>query len=271
MIGSLTPRRQKALWANAWVWAATGAFAVAVIAGIVLFQKPREVQIAEVTAPAPVPEAPAPPPIVAPAAIPPPVVPKQAVPIGPAPGPEKTPPPPQGDIEALAAVPAPARPLAPQSAPAVGTGTIPAGDLGAGGGGGGRGGFGGVVGGANRAAGQSFAALAARPAPLSFDYRLTPEGVLRIVPVNAGFLTVEVSDAAGSFTPLFTNRLVTAGSVNEIMLPPDAVTALMIFGPRPASSAGSIVHGALDPPSGTKSDPNPTPDSLLVSEIPVKR
>ena len=127
------------------------------------------------------------------------------------------------------------------------------------------------MGGVTRAMAPPIAALAARPAPLSFDYRLAPEGVLRIEPASAGFLTVEVSDSAGSFTPLFSDRAVAAGSVNEIMLPPDAVTALMIFGPRPGSSAGSIVPSAMDPPSGTKSDPNPTPNSFLVSEIPVKR
>ncbi len=51
LIGALTPRRKNAWWANAWVWAATGAFAVAVITGVALFEKPREVQIAQVTAP----------------------------------------------------------------------------------------------------------------------------------------------------------------------------------------------------------------------------
>jgi hypothetical protein len=116
---------------------------------------------------------------------------------------------------------------------------------------------------------QSLAALAAKPTPLAFDYRLTPEGVLRIEPASAGFLTVSVVNSAGSSTSLFLNRPVAAASVNEIMLPADAVTAMVIFGPR--SATGYAGGGALDPPSGTKADPNPTPDSILAAIIPVKR
>ena len=281
LIGALAPQLQKAWWAKAWIWAATGAFAVAVIAGFVLFQKPREVQIAQVTAPAPVPEPPAPPPILSPPSAPAPVIPKQAVPIAPAPVSKKTPPP-QRDIEALAAVPAPARPLAPQPAPAVGTGAIPAGDSGAGaggGGGGGRGGraagFGGVVGGANRAAGQSFAALAARPSSFSFNYSVTPDGLLRITPEAPGFLTLGVNNTVAA-TVLFSGRPVQAGSAIDVMLPADSTSATIILEASPPTAqaketdiSDAVANGATDPPSGTKSDPNPSPTSRLIAVIRV--
>jgi hypothetical protein len=284
LIGALAPRRQRAGWAGAWIWAAAGAFAVAVIAGIVLFERPREVQIAQVTAPPAAPEPPVPAPVVPPPVVsPPPVVPKGAAPDIPAPADKKTAPQPAqaeaAEADALKAepppapAPAPAAPRQTNAPAAVGTlGGVPAGDLAGGGGGGGRGGGrgGAAAGGANRAVAQSFAALAAKPPRLAFDYRLTPEGVLRIEPASAGFLTVAVSDGAGSSTALFLNRPVAAGSVNEIMLPPDAVTAMVIFGPRSATGYGGFV-GSPDPPSGTKVDPNPTPDSILTAIVLVKR
>jgi len=307
MLAALAPR-QKAWWGRAWVWAATGAFAMAAIAGIVLFEKPRELEIAQVTAPA----APVPPPIVAPAVAPPvpppaaaavaqPVVPPAVAPTPavPAPALKKTQPPAEAapvatqgavtitaEASLLKTESAPPPPAAQAQAGAQSTqdsvtvaperafGGVPAaaGRGGRGGGGGGRGGAGGGGIGGNLGANRIVASPQAAVAPVrfAFDYSVTPEGILRIVPASAGFLTVEVSNGTG-YTALFSGRPVAAGSVNEIMLPPDAVSALTIFGLRAPASGENIVHGAMDPPSGTKFDPNPTPNSILVSEIPVKR
>jgi outer membrane biosynthesis protein TonB len=287
LMAAVAPRRENIWWKSVWAWAAAGAFATAVIAGIVLFKtSPPPQELARVIVPstpgpppiAPTAVVPPPvvsPPVVPPQVIPPPVIQKEAAPpvpaaapkiVAPASAPSPTPEPALPKAEA-----APAPPPAAQANAAADSQTVyGAVSVGALAGGGGRGGAAtAATSGAIRA--QSLAALAAKPPRLAFDYRLTPEGVLRIEPASAGFLTVEVSDTLGSFMPLFTDRPVAAGSVNEIMLPSDAVTALTIFGPRTAASYGSIVHGAMDPPSGTKSDPNPTPNSFLVSEIPVKR
>jgi hypothetical protein len=164
----------------------------------------------------------------------------------------------------VAAGPVAAPPTA-QANGALGTGTLPT-PAGAARGGGGRGG-----GGGGRGIGGQRAAAAGAPARFAFDYRLTPEGALRIEPAGPGFLTVEVSDKAGTYAVLFRDRVVAAGSVNEIALPPDAVTAVAILTTQPNPSAEEPVHGVMDPPSGTKSDPNPTPASRLFVEIPVKR
>jgi hypothetical protein len=120
----------------------------------------------------------------------------------------------------------------------------------------------------------------------AFDYSLTPEGLLRITPAADGFLTVAVNHAAAS-TVLFSGRMISARSVTEVMLPADAVSATVIFAAQAAPPAspqapqanaadafivnGATSAGATDPPSGTKSDPNPSPNSRLIAIIPVKR
>src|SRR5580704_9634883 len=116
---------------RAWVWAAAGAFATAVIVGIVLLEKPGERQIAQVIAPPPVPEqlVPAPAaataaaPNVAKAVIPTPaasklevssaVVAGEAKPVAPAPATQPAPPPP-----APRPAPAPPPPAASANGPA---------------------------------------------------------------------------------------------------------------------------------------------------------
>ena len=282
LIGALAPRRQKAGWPNAWMWAATGAFAVAVIAGIVLFEKPRELQIAQVTAPA-APEQAVPVPVVPAPVVSPQVVSKEAAPDIPAPASKKTAPRPseseRAEAEALKAepppapAPAPAAPRQTNAPAAVGTlGGVAAGDLAAGGGGGGgAGGRGGAAaGGANRAMAQSFAALAAKPAGFSFNYSVTPEGTFRIVPAANGFLSVGANNGS-TISILFSSRPLQAGAVTEVQLPADCVSALVAFSAREMPAAVLNITGPLDAPAGSKSDPNPTLDSILTAIIPVKR
>jgi hypothetical protein len=282
LIGALTRRRKNAWWANAWVWAATGAFAVAVITGVALFEKPREVQIAQVTAPPEAPEPRVPPPANPTPAAPPPVVPRQAAPVAPASTPFKKAAPEADAVAELSPEPeSPKKEPAPAAAPAAPIVPAASGNLGAasvaspaarGGGGGGRGG---AVGGANPAIARSFAAQAAKPAGFSFDYSVTPDGLLRITPAAPGFLTVAVNNSAAA-TVLFSGRPVQAGSMTEIMLPPDAVSATIILEAtspsaqaKEADISNAIATGATDPPSGTKSDPSPSPNSRLIAVIPV--
>jgi hypothetical protein len=282
LLAALVPR-QKYWWTRAWVWAAAGAFAVAIIAGIVLFRTQPPQELARVSAPpAPMPPrmvAPparippaAPPAIVPPAAIPPatvppaivaPVIVPKAAPAIPAPAPTAAAPPPPATQPASDALVV--------NGTVSGTGPLP---LAAGGGGGGRGG--GRGGAASRAMLRTPAAMA--PARFAFDYSVSPEGVLRITPAAPGFLTVSVNSATAS-TQLFSGRPVQPGLVNEIALPDDAVLATVTFAAQAAaadaSSIGALgqtgIGGAIDPPSGTKSDPNPSPNSRLTAVIAVKR
>ncbi len=298
MLAALAPR-PRPMWARVWVWAAAGAFAMAVIAGIVLFKTPREVEIAQVTAPA----APVPPPIAAPSAAPPPIVLNQAAPTAPAPALKKTQPPAEaaapvatqgavtvtGEASLLKTESAPAAPAAPAAqaqagaqstqdsvtvAPENALGGVPAAaGRGGRGGGGGRGGAGGGGGGGgNLGANRIIASPQATVAPVrfAFDYSVTPEGILRIVPASNGFLTVG-SNNRSAMSTLFNSRPVQAGSVTEVPLPADCVSALVIFSAREMPAGFQNITSPPDASSGTKSDPNPTPDSVLIAMVPVRR
>jgi hypothetical protein len=237
-----------------------------------------------------------------------PVVPNAATPILPAPAPVVAPPavtqpvaPPQvvvDDAAPIVAVPAP-QPAAPrsmsesvtvtaetpllktESAPAAQADTAtsagalsaapraaPAG--GAAAGGGGRGGRGGGRGaGAGGALAQRAAVAGALPR-FAFDYSVTPPGALRIVPAANGFLTVG-SNNGSAMSVLFNNRPLQAGAATEVLLPTDCVSALVIFSASETPPGLLNITSPADAPSGTKSDPNPTPDSRLIAVVPVRR
>jgi hypothetical protein len=171
---------------------------------------------------------------------------------------------------------APLQPVAPAPAPAAGGGGRGGGrgGRGGGGGGGGRGigGFGGGIGngvaGGARALAQPQVAV---PARFAFDYAVTPENVLRITPAANGFLSVAVNNPTGPAT-LFSGRAVQAGSVTEVALPADSVMVSVVFSAQanPTGLAAAITS-STDPLSGTRFDPNPSPNSVLYAVIPLKR
>ena len=293
MLAALAPR-PRPMWARAWVWAAAGSFAVAAIAGIVLLKTPPQQEKTQEIAQATAPAAPVPPPIVAPAAVPPPVVLNQAAPAVPAPALKKTPPPaePAAPVASQGAVTATAEAslLKTESAPAPPAaqaaqagaqstqdsvtvaaerafGGVPAAAGRGGRGGGGGGGVGGNLG-ANRIVASPQAAVA--PVRFAFDYSVTPQGILRIVPASNGFLTVGANNGS-TLSTLFNSRSIKAGSVTEVPLPADCVSALVIFSAREMPGGFQNVTSPPDAPSGSKSDPNPTPDSVLIAMVPVKR
>jgi len=257
LLEALAPR-PKIWWRNVWVAAAASAFAVAVIAGVIFFERsPQRQEIAQVVTPAAIapkapalsPEQPGPQPVAAPA----PVIRKLAAPIVPAPAATPAP--------EIVAPPAAAPLPLPAQAESVGAlGVVSGVQAGVGGGGGGRGG-------AARAMAQR---AAATPLRFAFDYNSTPEGGLRIVPASNGFLTVG-SNNGTALSVLFNNRPLLAGAVIEIPLPADCVSALAIFSAQEMPPGFLNITSPLDPPSGTKSDPNPTPDSRLIAVVPVKR
>ena len=158
--------------------------------------------------------------------------------------------------------------LPPLALGAVQAGAPPAGVVGGvpgGGGGGGRGGAGGRA----RIAPQAAARLATPS--FAFDYSVTPQGALRIVPTAAGFLSVTASNAAGTSTTVVTGRQLQPGVASEIALPADAAQAILIFSAQanPPAFVGDAAGGP-SPPSGTKSDPNPSPNSVIYAVIRVK-
>jgi hypothetical protein len=256
IVGALAPR-PRAWWAKAgldkvWAWAAAGAFAIAVITGILLLKTPpqpeKPQEIAQVTAPEP-------------PVLPAPVAPKKA-PSLPVHAPQATA---QPQAEATppktepAAVPAAAAPLPPPAPP---NAPVALGFL--------DGGRGGGQGGGGRALAQRSVTAALAPARFAFDYSVTPEGALRIVPASNGFLTVGANNGS-AMSVLFSSRPLQAGSVTEVPLPADCVSALVIFSAREMPAAILNLTGPVDEPSGTKSDPSPTPDSRLIATVPVKQ
>ncbi len=264
----------KAWWKPMWVWAAAAAAAVALISGIVVLRSPQQpLQIAKIESPPP----PAPQVQPGPAPVAPPPAPKKIPLKAAAPPPEVAAQPPEqqqaGAVpkQALAAapppVPAPAAPRvgtgpAPAGAPAaVAQGTV-AGIAGAGGVGGGGGGAG------PRALAAPMAARPAVPQRFAFDYSVTPENALHLTLRGNGFLTVEANNGK-DVVSLVTNRSVSPGMSVDVPFPAEAVTVTAILSARPMSLDRSLISG-VDPPSGTKTDPNPSPDSLLVAMIPLK-
>jgi hypothetical protein len=279
LIETLRPK-PKSWWKQSWVWAAAGAATVAIAAGIFLTRAGPNQEIARLEPP------PAPPGAIAPpvAIAPPPAQPAPVQQV--APTPEIVKQSPAVDAPQGAPLPAPAPPVAGPGAQAFAQGTVggvprdtseavstgslsgAAAGFGGAGGGGGRGG-------AARAP-RAFAPQAA-PAPVpaakvsiprfAFDYDVSPEGVLKVVPAADGFLTV--IPIAATPAQLFSNRPLRSGVATEIQLPADAASVMVIFSAR--ETAGGTVAGTPgDPRSGTKADPSPSLNSSLMATIPLR-
>jgi len=269
-------QKSKPWWKAVWIWAAVAGAAAAVITGVMLLrQVPKQVEIAQFEAPT----APAPPPVAAPElTIPAPAVPPPAgpAPVAPpatrdqapvaVPSAKVSPPPAPNPSKQEANAVAPSQPaaMAPPPPPAETQARLQAArqaqaDAVAGGG---------AVGGfeANRAAAPR-AAAAIAPPRFAFDYSVTPEGLLRVTPAANGFLTVL---AIGSTqTVMLRSQPLQAGQVRQVQLPADALSVDVMFAAR--ETGGGFISGASDPPSGTKSDPNPSPDSRLFAVIRIPR
>src|SRR5579863_425117 len=269
LIVALAPRRLS----GTWVWAAAGALAMAAIVGVVFLEKPPQRQIAQVVARPTLPEPePAPAPPVVPPRLdrPPQAAHNYAAPAIPEPAPKEASPPPsepaaraEASLQKTEAAPAPP---ANQQAASTGaqdafsvSGTI-AGARG-GGGGGGRGG-------AARAMAAPSAAPRATVPRFAFDYSVTPERALRIVPASTGFLSVGVNNGSVT-TVLFNNRPQQAGVITLVPLPADCVSALALFSAREVPPGSLNITSPMEAPAGTKSDPSPTQDSVLIAVVPV--
>lgn len=145
------------------------------------------------------------------------------------------------------------------------------GGRGGGGRGGGRGGGAQFVPSPQAAPSARIAAAAKAPdasvaARFAFDYSVTPEGRLRVLPSADGFLTVSVSNG-GASQVLFSDRPTQAASAIEVPLPGDSTVATIVFARTTGAGAAAGRGGAVDPPSGTKTDPAPSPNSRLQAII----
>lgn len=136
---------------------------------------------------------------------------------------------------------------------------------------GGRGGVGGGGGGARALA--QMAPLAQAPAAkttrFAFDYSVTPELVLRVLPYANGFLTVAVTKA-GSTERIVDRMPLQAGMQTEVRLPDGSESVMVLFSAQATGGFGGGI-GATDPLSGTKTDPNPTANSILTALIRLPR
>lgn len=285
LISALTAA-SKPWWKAPWVWALAGAAIAVAITGIFLLRPAPKQELARVELPAPpaVPFVPPAPPVVPPA----PAIPLPKTEAKPTPAPIQTVSPKQEatpELEKVARAQAPAPPPAPQSVGQLGpvpspdvalgfavngipTAPLTAGAVG--GGGGGRGGGRGGAAPANRAV-QQFAADATREVRFAFDYSVTPEGVLRVTPAINGFLSVSVNSPT-AMPVLFANRPLQNGVATEVQLPMDASSVMVVFSLREAPADSLKFSGpANDPLSGTKADPNLSPNSRLIAVIPLPR
>jgi hypothetical protein len=229
----------KPWWKLTWVWAAAIA-ASAVVIGAIWLVRSSTVRVEEVArletpevpavpAPKPAPEpAPAPPPVTAPA-------PKQVRPERQAAPPPQAPSAQPARVDGAdrvqpvnpAEVDAAQKAVAAPRAQAFAQGTI--------------GGIGGVV--APLAAAPP--ALAAKAPRFAFDYSVTPQSVLRVLPYANAFLSVSVTTAAGT-QPLVVSRPVQAGVQTEVQLPDDATSAIVVFSAQATGGFGGGA-GAADP------------------------
>ena len=280
LIAGLSPRQDGAWFRKPWPWLSiAGALAfAAVIVSVLLVRRP-EVKETQEFAQAQIPKAtrtfrePAPAQPVAPKLAAPPVL--ETAPLEPPAELKKVAPalPPQdavtvakdsepakaaaiGSVRISPAVPA----AAPAPAPNAAAGAI--------------GGFGGAGGGGGGAARQRAAQLQqgnaglakTAPATFAFTYSVAAEGMLRIQPTADGFLTVIFDDGQA----LLSGQATRAGAIIDVPLPAASTKATIIYAAQNISAA--TVTGSLaaeDPPSGTKTDPAPSPNSRLQAVIPL--
>ncbi len=157
-------------------------------------------------------------------------------------------------VQAPPPAPAPSPAAAPRSMTVIPPGAVAAGR---GGGGGARQAFGGFA---------QNQLLDKTAATFSFDYSVTAEKRLRIVPSANGFLSVS---AAGQV--VVSNRALMAGVAAELPLPEGATSATVVFSATQQTGESSVA--SLQSPaggaSGTVNDPNPTPNSRLTVVVEI--
>ena len=278
LIAGLKPRQEAAWFRKPWPWLSiAGALAFgAVILSVLLVRRP-EAPPAQEIAQARIPtgarefRAPAPPQPVAPKLAAPPVLETPAL-EPPAELKKVVPALPARDAVTVAKDSEPAKataigsvrmsPVAPVAAPAPAA-PVPNAAAGA------LGGFGGGGGARQQAAQllQGNAGIAkTTPAAFEFSYSVSAEGMLQIRPTADGFLTVVFNDGQ----VLLSSQATRAGAVVDVAVPAGAMRVTILYSAQntpTGTTTGSLT--AEDPPSGTKTDPAPSPNSRLQAVIPL--
>ncbi|MBV8844670.1 MAG: hypothetical protein JO307_17840 [Bryobacterales bacterium] len=253
MLRALAPAPALKSWGWLGIAGSAAAVGVAAMVGVALLRAPAPKQIAQVHKEFAVPAGAAPalapaPPIIQSAA---PVLkgPKQALSLAPAAQPEPAiagvPPPPPGATDVKESVARLGTPVAPQAQPMAAPGVA---------------GF--------RTLNQ-FAQVA--PNGFGFSYTVTADDKLRLTPTAMGFVTVRGANGTATRN-LAQNFAAQARSMSEFKIPEDITILTVIFSARPVppGEVQAGLGGALDGLSGTKADPNPSPDSRLTAIIPIK-
>jgi hypothetical protein len=108
-------------------------------------------------------------------------------------------------------------------------------------------------------------------ARFSFDYQVTDDRKLRVLPSAMGFLSASASSGTSS-TSLADNLSVRPGMPMDFAIPAEAALITLVFSaqPIPRDATQPNIAGSLDPPSGTKTDPNPSPASRLSAIIQIR-
>jgi len=90
-----------------------------------------------------------------------------------------------------------------------------------------------------------------------------------VITETRGFLTVSVNAPAEPPRTVSDNRQVQPGVAVEFSIPPDASIAYLVFSARQNAlkELPAGLGGAFDPPTGSKVDSNPSPDSRLTARI----
>jgi len=104
----------------------------------------------------------------------------------------------------------------------------------------------------------------------AFNYEVTADRKLRITPASNGFISVRAVEGASSEV-LTGNQAARPGMTSEFDVPASATLVTVTFSaqPAPQEAVPATMGGALDPPSGSKADPNPTAESRLTAVIPL--
>jgi hypothetical protein len=105
----------------------------------------------------------------------------------------------------------------------------------------------------------------------AFDYEVTSDRKLRIVPAANGFLTVSIREG-GTIRRLADNARGQARASFEFSLPFEETIVTIVFSALPVSQPAAQTNASVadDGLSGAKVDPNPSPGSQLIAVIHVK-
>jgi hypothetical protein len=132
----------------------------------------------------------------------------------------------------------------------------------------------GAVGGMGGGARAPVAAKAQRPG-FGFSYAIDDRHDLTITSATGGYLAVTAAGSNAAIFPVAGDGRVLAGSSTHIPIPSDVRSVVIVFAARPNSEQTQTapsdgIHSISGPFVGAVQDPNPSPDSRLRIELPIR-